>query len=62
MGNIARLANGNTFIAGGWGGYLIEVKPDQTEIWKLQYPTILQMPNIARVQPLPALWRYEERD
>jgi hypothetical protein len=59
MGNVVRLDNGGTFIAGGWNGQLLEVSPEDEEIWRIQYPSLFQLPNISHGLPIQAPWVYD---
>jgi outer membrane protein assembly factor BamB len=58
MGNVVRMDDGNTFISGGWNGQLVEAAPNGDEIWRLQYPVVMQLPNISHGLLLPAPWVY----
>ena len=58
-GSVTRLSNGNTLIAGGWNGVIVEAAPDGREVWSIEYLIILQLPDIYNARPYRALWDYE---
>jgi hypothetical protein len=57
-GTVTRMANGNTMIFAGWSNYITEVTPAGEEIWVLEYPVFLQLPNFPGGVVYPSLWVY----
>jgi arylsulfate sulfotransferase len=58
MGEVIRMPNGNTFIAGGWSGQLTETTADGEEVWVMRWDVVNMLPNLAGGAPILATWDY----
>jgi len=56
MGNVERMANGNTLVCSGATGEVYEVTPDGREVWSMNLPPL---EISTTIHTAPAYWVYE---